>query len=74
MKKSELQKILDELLAIPAETEWVEFKKAKESFDFSKLGKCFSALSNEANLNTRECGWLVFEQTNRVTFIDIHEI
>ena len=33
------------------EDEVVEFKKAENNFDFDDLGKYFSALSNEANLN-----------------------
>lgn len=43
-----------------AENEIVEFKKAEKSFDIDELGKYFSALSNEANLRERECGWIVF--------------
>ncbi len=43
-----------------AENEIVEFKKAEHSFDIDELGKYFSALSNEANLRERECGWIVF--------------
>lgn len=42
-----------------AENEIVEFKKAEHSFDIDELGKYFSALSNEANLRERECGWLL---------------
>lgn len=37
------------LLELPAENEVVEFKEAKNTYDFIKLGKYFSALSNEAN-------------------------
>lgn len=43
-----------------SENETVEFKEAKENFDFNTLGKYFSALSNEANLQGVRCGWLVF--------------
>jgi len=39
--QDELKKLLDQLRALPAETEWVEFKEAKNSFDFNKLGKYF---------------------------------
>jgi len=46
----ELQRKLRELIALPSETEWVEFKEAASNFDFNKLGKYFSALSNESNL------------------------
>mgnify|MGYP004419228541 CR=1 FL=1 len=43
-----------------SENEVVEFKKAETGFDIDELGKYFSALSNEANLRERECGWIVF--------------
>jgi ATP-dependent DNA helicase RecG len=51
---------LNTLLALPAETEWVEFKEAKDNYDFGKLGQYFSALSNEAALAGKVQGWLVF--------------
>jgi ATP-dependent DNA helicase RecG len=57
---------LHELMGLPAETEWVEFKEAKTSFNFEKLGEYFSALSNEANLKGREHGWLVFGVTDKM--------
>ncbi|NOY74398.1 MAG: ATP-binding protein, partial [Kiritimatiellaeota bacterium] len=60
MKSSQLDDLVKELLLLPAETEWLEFKEAKNSYDFNKLGKYFSALSNEANLKNRDCAWLVF--------------
>ena len=95
---------LVKLRNLPAETEVVEFKEAKTNFDFSKLGKYFSALCNEANLKGKAQAWLVFgienkhhaivgssyrnsrndldnlkneiadRTTNRITFIEIHEI
>lgn len=51
---------LNALLNLSAENEIVEFKEAKNSYDFSKLGKYFSAISNEANLCGKPYGWLVF--------------
>jgi len=42
------------------ENEVIEFKKAGTSYDFEKLGKYFSALSNEANLKNKKEAWLVF--------------
>jgi ATP-dependent DNA helicase RecG len=51
---------LTELLGLPAEIEWVEFKEAKNNYDFDDLGKYFSALSNEANLKGQSWAWLVF--------------
>ena len=56
MTPAELDAKLTELLALPAETEWVEFKEAKNNFDFDDLGKYFSALSNEANLKGQPWG------------------
>ena len=60
MTKEELKKLLNELRALPAETECVEFKEAKNTCHFSEIGKYFSALSNEANLKNKNCGWLIF--------------
>ena len=37
----------------------MEFKKASSSYDFEKLGKYFSALSNEANLRGVDFAWMV---------------
>lgn len=104
MTKSELEHTLQQLRNLTAETEVVEFKEAKNTYDFSKLGKYFSALSNEANLKGRPYAWLVFgienkrhhivnsqfrpkrkdldslkseiasKTTNRITFIEIHEL
>jgi ATP-dependent DNA helicase RecG len=42
------------------ESEVVEFKEAKSGYDFGKLGRYFSALSNEANLLGKPHAWLVF--------------
>lgn len=65
MTESELKLKLEELQALPGETEIVEFKEAKNDFDFTKLGKYFSALSNEANLKGKECAWLIFGIENK---------
>lgn len=48
------------LLAMLAENEVVEFKEAKNGHDFTKLGKYFSALCNEANLKRQPSACLVF--------------
>ena len=42
------------------EYEIVEFKEAKSSYDTDKIGRYFSAISNEANLRQQQYGWLVF--------------
>lgn len=96
--------VLETLLSLSSENEVVEFKEAKNNYDFTKLGRYFSAISNEANLHGKSYGWLVFgvedkkhtivgtnyridradldrlkgeianKTTNRITFIEIHEI
>src|SRR6185295_9640746 len=60
MSKKQLEDKLKELLTLKAENEIVEFKGAKNTYDFKKLGKYFSALSNEANLKNVDEAWLVF--------------
>ena len=59
MTHQELLLKFEQLRKLPHETEWVEFKEANHSLDFRKLGRYFSALSNEANLKNQPCGWLV---------------
>ena len=56
---------LSSLLELSAENEVVEFKEAKNSYDFGKLGKYFSALCNEANLKGVSAAWLVFGVNDR---------
>src|SRR5450759_956054 len=65
MTYSELENILIQLRNLTAETEVVEFKEAKNGYDFTKLGKYFSALSNEANLKGKPHAWVVFGIENR---------
>ena len=55
-----IEELFKQLRYIPIETECIEFKEAKNNFDFEKLGKYFSALSNEANLNNKDCARLIF--------------
>jgi ATP-dependent DNA helicase RecG len=105
MTKLELIQQLTELRSMPAETEVVEFKEARNDYDFHKLGKYFSALCNEANLKDKQAAWIIFgveniqhhivgsnyrhsnrgaldnlkseianKTTNRITFIEIHEL
>lgn len=57
---------LREFMLLPAETEWIEFKEAKSSYGFEKTGKYFSALSNEANLNGKAAGWLIFGVSDKL--------
>jgi hypothetical protein len=64
MKPAELQFQLDSLIA-GWEGECVEFKVANDNYYTPDIGKYFSALSNEANLHSRDAGWLVFGVDNK---------
>ena len=64
MTRADLASTLNDLMTLPAETEWVEFKEAKSNLHFNDLGNYFSALSNEANLKDKPCGWLVLGVAN----------
>ncbi|MCW2119975.1 ATP-binding protein [Flavobacterium sp. 7A] len=60
MTEEQLHAVLENLCNLTAENEVVEFKEASKNYDFSKLGKYFSALSNEANLKGKAFSWLIF--------------
>lgn len=66
MEENQLELLFDELILIPVEDECVEFKEAKQNYDFEKLGQYFSALSNEANLKNKRYSWLVFGVTDKL--------
>lgn len=59
IKDFEYYEIL-EMLMERWEFEIVEFKEAKGGYDTDKIGRYFSAISNEANLRQQQYGWLVF--------------
>ena len=47
------------------ENEVVEFKQASNDYDQDRIGRYFSAISNEANLKGLQYGWLVFGVNNK---------
>ena len=55
---------LDTLRGLPTETEWLEFKEAKNGFGMDDLGRYISALANEANFLGHDAGWLVLGVKN----------
>ena len=59
VKNVEYYEILENLME-RWEYEIVEFKEAKSNYDADKIGRYFSAISNEANLRQQQYGWLVF--------------
>jgi len=60
-----METLLHKLLQTTTETEVLEFKEAKTQYDKDKLGKYFSALSNEANLKGKTSAWLLFGVNNQ---------
>lgn len=58
MKEKDLHNLLDRLLKLPKECEWVEFKMNFKSEE--EIGKYISALSNGACLQNEPYGYLVF--------------
>ena len=65
MTDTDLTALLNRLLALPAETELLEFKTAGTSFGLDDLGRYFSARSNEANLHRQDQAWLVFGMNDK---------
>ena len=63
-KQKEMEILLYDLIK-NWEDEVVEFKEASNDYDKDKIGKYFSALSNEANLKVMQHGWLVFGVRNK---------
>lgn len=61
--------LLKKLLDLTSENEIVEFKEAKNQFDKDKLGRYFSALSNEANLKGKLQAWMVLGIKNDKTVV-----
>lgn len=58
MEKSELIKIIDSLVELPNETEWIEFKHNFHSLE--EIGERISALSNSACIHKKPFAYLVF--------------
>lgn len=58
MQKAELYELLETLISLPKENEWLEFKINNTNPE--EIGKRISALSNGANLMNKKYGYLVF--------------
>lgn len=58
MNETQLEPLLRELLALPHETEWVEFKH--NNTDPEAIGEYISALSNSATLNGKHVSYIVW--------------
>lgn len=67
MNTEELHYVLNSLRALPAETEWVEFKH--NDAEPEEIGEYLSAISNSTRLLNREAGYIVWgieNQTHRI--------
>ena len=64
MEPAALQQVLDHLIT-HWESETVEFKEASNDYGTDRIGRYFSALANEANLEGAESAWLVFGVNSR---------
>lgn len=53
MNHTELKTTLQALLILTSENKLVEFNRRKNTYHFVKLGKYFSALSNEVNFKSK---------------------
>lgn len=58
MQESSLTKLLDQLLALPKESEWLEFKH--NNSDPREIGEYVSALSNSAVIHRQEAAYLIW--------------
>lgn len=58
MTPTQLSALLVELLSLPAETEWVEWKHNNDNPDM--IAERISALANSAALHGREFGYLIW--------------
>ncbi|HEY6874569.1 MAG TPA: ATP-binding protein [Geobacteraceae bacterium] len=73
MHDRELHDLLEKLVALPKETEWVEFKCNNN--DPEEIGKRLSAVANGACLHRQANGYLVFgveDGTHRIVGTDFH--
>jgi len=67
MNENELHQLIEKLIALPKECEWVEFKESNDKPE--EIGEYISALANAACLHKKEVGYLVFGVEN-----ETHEI
>ncbi|MFH0798656.1 MAG: ATP-binding protein [Pseudomonadota bacterium] len=73
MEPSRLQSLVRELVALPSETEWVEFKHNKAIPD--EIGEYVSALANSAALHGKLCAyvlWGVDDKTQQIVGTAFH--
>jgi ATP-dependent DNA helicase RecG len=65
MTKNELYVLLEELVAHPLETQWLEFKMGVGSISNEQIGEYVSAMSNGATISNNAFGYLVWGVDDR---------
>lgn len=69
MNSEQLNSLTEELVALPVETEWVEFKLNKGSITNEQIGEYISAMSNGATIANKPYGYLVWGVQDATHFI-----
>jgi ATP-dependent DNA helicase RecG len=70
MNEIQLYDLLDDLVALPSETEWVEFKLNKGSISHEQIGEYISGMSNGATIANKPFGYLIWgvqDKTHSIT-------
>ncbi|MBN2776866.1 MAG: putative DNA binding domain-containing protein [Bacteroidales bacterium] len=60
MNENQLHILLEELVGLPTETEWVEFKLGAGSITNDQIGEYISAMSNGASIKNKAFGYLIW--------------
>ncbi|GBE16375.1 divergent AAA domain protein [bacterium BMS3Abin15] len=60
MRDEELHQLLEELIAHPKETQWIEFKMGAGCITNEQIGEYISAMSNGATISNQPFGYLVW--------------
>lgn len=69
MNNEQLNSLLEELVALPVETEWVEFKLNKGSITNEQIGEYISAMSNGATITNKPFGYIVWGVQDTTHFV-----
>ncbi|MBT7996045.1 MAG: transcriptional regulator [Bacteroidetes bacterium] len=69
MRIEDLHNLLEELVAHPIETQWIEFKMGAGSITTDQIGEYISAMSNGATISNEAFGYLVWGVDD-----DTHEV
>ena len=60
MTEKQLIELLNDLVKLPSENEWVEFKPNKGTISNEEIGEYISAMSNGATIKNKHYGFLIW--------------